>query len=511
MPKLISQLYDSEFFIYIGGQPFRIPRDLFSGPGDHPNFFDLNISVNFSQTTEVFPGLTREGLLRPPSILPPSVPNHSAETFKELLHYLRGYPINIRNEAHRQELLNDCKYYHFKGLEQKLIHHHVSFNYFRNKEEIIIRLEDIKPSRIAFAPDQQSSSISENRGPRGWIVYGRPFVDDIQRELIVEIGSGSTKLDVRSMRVEFTGKTNERITNFFQFIANKLNLPTTQPLGLIMMSQNGRGPNAGALQPQSPGATPLSEDRVKVRIEKDCFVIVDGEELGDRERDLIFNGNFNNGSNNNLNSLNINNPSDSLDDDLFYQQQMQIAGFPTDHNSPIPIPGSATSARGGPGGNILGPNSPHTPNTNPNNMWPPHQPSPQQVPQQSPHLRGPGQVAPVAPVAPMPNTSRGNPPNSNQNPPPKRRRLDTSSDHELFAQPIPPQTSTSPKTLALLDRLSQGLSQQWVIKRGQWRARVQSTQNLDGKGGMEVILYAVRLEAWSGEGGRNQGRGFLVS
>ena len=47
----------------------------------------------------------REGLLRPPSIVPPSVEGRSPDIFRELLHLLRGYPVHIRDEVHRAELL----------------------------------------------------------------------------------------------------------------------------------------------------------------------------------------------------------------------------------------------------------------------------------------------------------------------------------------------------------------------------------------------------------------------
>ncbi|KAI5805608.1 hypothetical protein DFH27DRAFT_512591 [Peziza echinospora] len=281
LPKLISQLYESDFFISIGNVPFRIPRDLFSNPGDSSNFFGLNVSVNFTSNREIFPGLHREGLLRPPSILPPNVPKHSPETFRELLHYLRGYPVNIRDEVHRQELLQDARYYNLRGLEQKLIPCVVSWNGVRGREEIVVRLEDIKPSRISW------------RKETGFVVYGRPWVDEIERELVVEVGGEEARLLQAShtLRVEFKGQSRRRITNLFQRIADRLNLATTKPLGLVMMQQQqaaqqggGSGGSLSGGSPPStsafsPGSTPLSEDLVKVRIDSDCHVVLDGREV----------------------------------------------------------------------------------------------------------------------------------------------------------------------------------------------------------------------------------------
>ena len=54
--------------------------------------------------------------------------------------------------------------------------------------------------------------------------------------------------------------------------------------------------------------------------------------------------------------------------------------------------------------------------------------------------------------------------------------------------------------------------EQWVLKKAQWRLRVQPINgNVPaGRTGMEVILGAVRIEAYSTEKARNTARGFLV-
>lgn len=268
MPRLISQLFESEIFIQIGDRHFQIPRDIFSGPGDSPNFFSLGFAVFFASPSEVFPGLDRKGLLRPPSIVPPSVPNRSGDVFAELLHLLRGYPLHIRNEEHRAELLRDCRYFHLRGLEQKLIPHHISYNPERQKSEIVIRLEDIRQSGVQFVSDPPHSDSSPLGG---WVHYARPFVDETSYELIVEIGGESTVLDLNTMRADFHGLTKARVASLFQVVANKMNLPTNAPLGLMMMA------GGASAQSASPGNTPLSEDRVKIRIDQDADVTVDGE------------------------------------------------------------------------------------------------------------------------------------------------------------------------------------------------------------------------------------------
>ncbi|GKZ77973.1 hypothetical protein AnigIFM56816_001095 [Aspergillus niger] len=222
LPRLISQLFESEIFIRIGGHNFQIPRDIFSSPGDSPNFFTLGFAAFFASPLEVFPGLDRQGLLRPPAITPPSVPSRSGEVFAQLLHLLRGYPLDIRNEAHRAELLRDCRYFHLRGLEQQLIPHHISFNPIRKRDEIVIRLEDVRRSGIdvddiPLPPGHnQADAMSA-----ALVTYSRPFVDDKKYDLILEIGDESTILDITSRRPTFLGSTKARVSSLLQVIAGK--------------------------------------------------------------------------------------------------------------------------------------------------------------------------------------------------------------------------------------------------------------------------------------------------
>lgn len=267
MPRLVDQLYEESIYISIGDREFKVPKDMFSNPGDSPNYFTLGFAFLFSSPTEIFPGLDRSGLLRPPSILPPAIPNRSATTFAELLHLLRGYPMHIRNEEHRAELLRDCRYFLFRGLEQKLIPHHISFNLARRREEITIRLEDIRQPGLSVVSDP---SIGDGRpGIYGWVNYARQYVDDRPYELIVEIGNEWTQINTQIMRAEFFGDGKTRISRLFEVVANKLNLPTTQPLGLLMVA------GGASSQPASPGNTPLSEDLVKIQFDN-THVILDG-------------------------------------------------------------------------------------------------------------------------------------------------------------------------------------------------------------------------------------------
>jgi len=321
VPRLTKQLFSTDIFVRIGGTPFQIPRDLFSSPGDSPNYFSLGFAQFFTTPSEVFPGLDRNALLRPPSISPPLVPNRNGETFGELVKLLQGYNIDIRNEAHRSQLLRDARYFHLKGLEQKLIPCDISYNLKRGQAEILVRLDDIRQSGVSFAPDASSSSgsgstsstvasiagLSPDPGSKqsspapslggahfraGTVCYARPYTDDHAgtNVLVLEVSSTeSTILHLPidapkptstreplslNMRATFHGSTLARITSLFSVVASKMGLPATQPLGLMMLQSGG----GVAAQPVSPANSGVSERRVRVRVPSDCYLELDNGE-----------------------------------------------------------------------------------------------------------------------------------------------------------------------------------------------------------------------------------------
>ena len=192
------------------------------------------------------------------------MPNRNADTFADLLRLLRGYPVDIRDEAHRAELLRDARYFHFKGIEQQLIPHTISFNPVREVDEILLKLENVQKSGVSVMTDLE----------RPEVYYARPYVDDKPAQLILEIGGSSTRIhfDDGRPRAQFFRDTRARIAKLLEVIAIKLNLaPTTQPLGLLM-AQGG-----AASQPATPGHTPLSEDLVRVSLGQDAAITLDGE------------------------------------------------------------------------------------------------------------------------------------------------------------------------------------------------------------------------------------------
>ncbi|KAI9865490.1 MAG: hypothetical protein M1824_002229 [Vezdaea acicularis] len=428
LPRLISQLFEAEIFIEIGHKLFQIPRNIFSSPGDEPNYFSLGFGHFFSTPNDVFPGLEKTGLLRPPPVVPPSVPGRSGDVFSDLIYLLRGYPLHVRDDEHREALLRDCRYFHLRGLEQKLIRHNITFNLKRSRTEITLRLEDVRQSGISFTPDSSPSmgdpgAFASPQGG-GWVSYSRPFVDETSHELVLEIGGESTRVDLRSMRADFHGQTKARVASLFQVVANKMNLPTTQPLGLIMMSG---GANS---QPPSPANTPLSEDMVRIRLTSEAHILVDGDAYYTTDRS--------------------DGAGESLDGE--YEDQTMTGGA------------GPWSASGGLGGNsfISGGDGTNRAAT----------PSSRSLAGSSPGTNPPAQQQQGATPIPRIDTSR---------PPPKKRKRRGSNGSE---------------------------ETEWIVRRGLWRLRVQPSSG--ARGGMEMVMVAVKLDALTGEFARNAKRDFLT-
>ena len=419
LPRLISQLFEAEICVSIGGQQFQIPRDTFTGPGNSSNFFSLGFAGFLSSRDDAFPGLESRGLMRPPALPPQSVPNRSPRIFADLIDIAKGYPLAIRDADHRDALLSDCKYYGLKGLMHRIFAHEISYNAERNVSEIVMRLEDLHKSGISFLGDASPSDASPSGG---WVNYARPFVDETSYEAVVEIGSSETKIDWRSMRAVFYGVTKARISSLFQVVADKMNLPSNLPLGLMMSS------GGASAAPASPANTPLSEDRVKISIGPGAAIILDGQDY-------------------------------TMPDD----------------NNPVPLHhfheeyGEDTSSN---------PSSTTTTRSSHHN----------QFQQQSLNV-----------------------------PPPKKRKRDGGA------------TGGTGGRQGSLEEFGE-----WIIRKGQWRMRVQAKTeppvqqqpsaggrrhgssagmaNIGSRmddGGMEIMLVAVRLDAISGQRGRNGARGFL--
>ena len=178
---------------------------------------------------------------------------------------LKGYEIEIRSDEHRQNLLRDARYFNFRGLEQRLIRHRISFCSRNETEEIEIRLEDIRQSGISFVTDKDVGESSEKRGNvRGEVHYARPYVDNEPRVLVLEIGDKDgleVLLDAgrRVGGVGFERQTAARMKRLAGIINEKMGLPTL----------TARGDKAGGHENTTFG--------LRCEIGDEADVVIDGE------------------------------------------------------------------------------------------------------------------------------------------------------------------------------------------------------------------------------------------
>ena len=85
---------------------------------------------------------------------------------------------------------------------------------------------------------------------------------------------------------------------------------------------------------------------------------------------------------------------------------------------------------------------------------------------------------------------------------------------EMDVEPSSAGASRSRKRRRRRGKEDRDEGEDWVVRKAQWRLRVQPVSGgggqASGKSGMEVILGAVKIEAFSSERGRNAARGFLI-
>ena len=180
---------------------------------------------------------------------------------------LQGYEVEIRNETHRANLLRDARYFHLKGLEQRLVACEKTYNLNRQQNEILMRLEDIRQSGVGFAPDPAAGA--DPGLTAGSVSYARPYTDDATATYILILETSTTESTTLHLppspprlphlltaHAAFHADTRRRMTSLFNIVASKMNLPPTHPLSLTH-----------------------TQPRVKVRIDSACALTVDGKEV----------------------------------------------------------------------------------------------------------------------------------------------------------------------------------------------------------------------------------------
>ncbi len=204
------------------------------------------------------------------------MPNRSADIFADLVHLLRGYPLHIRDEEHRQALLRDCRYFQFRGLEQQLIPHDIHYNHVRETTELLIRMEDVQTSALSVSTaEKEGSTIA------GYAHYQRPFVDQVPQELLLEIGHGHPIVSPRALKFRFNSKSTPE-TRFLLAVWNKAVTWLASEPGWADVSSSikAQGPPDGSKN--SGGRTPIT-----VYFHPDAHITLNGRKFTEHHDDPL--------------------------------------------------------------------------------------------------------------------------------------------------------------------------------------------------------------------------------
>ncbi|CCC69331.1 hypothetical protein NCAS_0C03410 [Naumovozyma castellii] len=228
LPRLRTTLRESEYyFTNVGGESFKIHKNLFKRDGDSQNYFQVVLDLFYK---EVEQRIENKNLFQSP--LPPSYVPRSPEFFKDLLALLGGAILELTDER-RNSLVKECRYYRFLHLEQKFLKTHIVYNPLSTSEEIVLPLKDLQRRGLRFhsannPTSTTSSSLNqclENVGnrtncstsdtdepamkklktnnsscqsdnssckkikPWALVSYKRPYVDEFSRDLIFQMDS----------------------------------------------------------------------------------------------------------------------------------------------------------------------------------------------------------------------------------------------------------------------------------------------------------------------------------
>ncbi|GME89289.1 unnamed protein product [Ambrosiozyma monospora] len=248
--KLKELVLKYDIFANIGGKCFRISKELLTSEGNYPNYFSFTFNSIMKEHDQV---KELQGLIRPPNVSPYTSARSSA-LFQDLLDKLQGKSVIIRNDEHRRNLIEECRYYKFMALEQEFIKCKISVNPFTKDEEIVMNYRDVVTSKV--------SSISESSIAR----YSRPYVDNNKfRALVLQIESSEVSLLI-NLKTDFVsllvlGKCAKKLNGILSQVSDD---------AMYEVSEDSNGRKMHRLT-------------VLIHIEN-CFTIINGMEM---DRDWI--------------------------------------------------------------------------------------------------------------------------------------------------------------------------------------------------------------------------------
>ncbi|SGZ55048.1 CIC11C00000004731 [Sungouiella intermedia] len=204
LKRLQRQLNNEDIFASIGGQSFKVAKELFVRTGNYPNFFLINYDSHITDNKRF---IMEKSIIRPPPERPATAVSRSPLLFADLIELLRGNTSVIKDDEYRRLLVKEAKYYRFLELEQRILKHKLVFNPFMKLMEILLNLNDLQSRGVANV----STGLNDERP----LEYTRPnMLKEPQRVLLLQIES------TPESEVKLVLNRSTQLTTLF--ISNKL-------------------------------------------------------------------------------------------------------------------------------------------------------------------------------------------------------------------------------------------------------------------------------------------------
>lgn len=143
LPRLRKLLKETDFYyVNIGGQSFKISKNLFNEEGNSKNYFKITAEMIYQDIESLFLSNKNKNFLRPP----PQMWTHCARSpklFAQILDLLNNGKFE-GTMAERHNLIKECRFYRLLRLEQQLIAYKFFTNPLNNATEIFLNLLDVK-------------------------------------------------------------------------------------------------------------------------------------------------------------------------------------------------------------------------------------------------------------------------------------------------------------------------------------------------------------------------------
>ncbi|KAF7722005.1 hypothetical protein EC973_003788 [Apophysomyces ossiformis] len=143
--KRLQKMLEEYLYLNIGGRVFRVSWDLFKKDGTK-NFFNGPLMHTLFSPHD-------SGNQTPPVYI-----EKDPDIFADIITFLRGYTIHIKDEVHRKNLLKDAQFYAFRQLTERLLTAQRTIDGFTEEgsAEILLQLQDVR--KIGLQPPKVASN-----------------------------------------------------------------------------------------------------------------------------------------------------------------------------------------------------------------------------------------------------------------------------------------------------------------------------------------------------------------